>query len=716
MSISADITAPSGGLALTAANTSNVAQAITITGNIRVNNFTLNTGTVTQNTASLPVFEVYNSFTLSSSLSTFTRAIGGTGLSSAAPYKIVDVYGLQGMLNSPSSFFELENNIDATGTSNWNSGAGFIPVGTNGAFTGGLTSLTGNYFAINNLYINLPTTNYVGLFSQLNGSSGNISNFYLTNETVIGGSFVGGLAGAMGGSSTVNYVTTTGTVTGMGGTDVGGLVGLTGSSSNGISNSGTTSNVFAYNTTSDVGGLVGYNNGALISVYAAGNVSASGAIHVGGLVGTTTSTILSAYAVGSVTGSTDTGGFVGVNSGATINMAYSSGASSGNGFVGTNTGTILNSYWDTGTSGQAASGAASGVTAGTFDGSSGVNLSTLGAYSGFTITSTRTTTTSPPTGTWFIFSVDNGNSTSTGSRPMLLSEAFSGTTPLPIVTPHQLQLVGSCLGCSYTLGGNVDVSAASTNNADVWGWSSSMTTPTAWKGFLPIGDTTTAFTGSINGLNTYTINSVTYNAYYTVNNLFINSSSKYVGLFGSLGAATISNLGLTNVAVSGTDTNAGSINVGGLAGLIAGATISNSYVTGTVSMSGSGNVTNLTVGGLLGYITSGLVRYSYSAANVTSNDSVGGALSPAAGGFMGGGSGGTIQDSYSIGNVALGSSSPAGAVAGALLVVTVAQRSRVCMNQVKSQKPRTVLFLVLPEIMYQAPIPTIIGIARLTPH
>ena len=68
------------------------------------------------------------------------------------------------MEDNLSDYFQLANNISAgiTQTDSWNSGAGFVPVGTNSnAFTG---SLNGGGYSISNLYINLSSTNYVGLF------------------------------------------------------------------------------------------------------------------------------------------------------------------------------------------------------------------------------------------------------------------------------------------------------------------------------------------------------------------------------------------------------------------------------------------------------------------------------------------------------------------------------------------------------------------------
>jgi len=55
---------------------------------------------------------------------------------------IYDVYGLQGMMDgSLSASYELANNISASATSGWNSGAGYIPPAMGNA----ASPFTGNF-------------------------------------------------------------------------------------------------------------------------------------------------------------------------------------------------------------------------------------------------------------------------------------------------------------------------------------------------------------------------------------------------------------------------------------------------------------------------------------------------------------------------------------------------------------------------------------------
>jgi hypothetical protein len=82
--------------------------------------------------ATLPPFSA-TAFRISGG--SFLRALGGAG-NSGSPYQISDVYGLQGIGSSGTlltKHYSLANNIDASGTSAWNGGAGFKPIGIDAA-------------------------------------------------------------------------------------------------------------------------------------------------------------------------------------------------------------------------------------------------------------------------------------------------------------------------------------------------------------------------------------------------------------------------------------------------------------------------------------------------------------------------------------------------------------------------------------------------------
>jgi hypothetical protein len=117
-----------------------------------------------------------------------------------------------------------------------------------------------------------------------------------------------------------------------------------------------------------VGGLVGFNDGAVSSSYASGSVS--GNMYIGGLMGVNwdKDTVSNSYSTGNVTGTWGVGGLVGANWGGTVSKSYSTGNVTGNehvgGLVGENMGggQINNSFWDTETSLQATSAGGTGKT------------------------------------------------------------------------------------------------------------------------------------------------------------------------------------------------------------------------------------------------------------------------------------------------------------------------------------------------------------------
>ncbi len=329
------------------------------------------------------------------------------------PYQISNVTHLQNMELYLDAHYILINDIDASETVDWNYGAGFDPVGDDpNAFTG---CLDGQNYTITDLYINRPSTDYVGLFGGLD--IGRVKNVGLENADVSGGDYVGGLVGVVGGGFgmlNVNNSYATGDVSG--GEYVGGLVGfvtigtvsnsyatgdvsgendgvggLVGANFHGtVSNSyatgdvsgdqfvaglvglnfyGTVSNSYATGDVSgnfsDFGGLVGFNYcGTVCNSYATGAVS--GGDYVGGLVGyTTSSSLKNTYATGAVSGGDYVGGLMGAISGSSVSNSYATGDVSGDQFVGGLVGRnkasgVKNSFWNIDTSGQQTSAGGTG--------------------------------------------------------------------------------------------------------------------------------------------------------------------------------------------------------------------------------------------------------------------------------------------------------------------------------------------------------------------
>ena len=198
------------------------------------------------------------------------------------------------------------------------------------------------------------------------------------------------------------------------------------------------------------------------------------------------------------------------------------------------------------------------------------------------------------------FSTLLGSDGTTTNYTVITNLGAAGST-----TGTDLQGISGNLAGNYALGGNIDATATSTWNSNA--------------GFTPVGNASTRFSGTLDGLG------------HAISNLTINlPTSTDVGLFGQTAAASsVRTLGLVGESITG------NIRTGGLAGLNYG-TISNIYATGSVS-GGS-----FPVGGLVGR-NRGTISNSYATSNVA-----GGIKN--AGGLVGSNYG-TISNSYATGNV-----------------------------------------------------------------
>lgn len=375
IAIHAEIRGLNGGLGLTAGN------AIRATAPVRVGDFALWSGDWRQVAATLPAFSAANFHVEGGS---FLRATGGNG-SSATPYRIVDLYGLQGIGSNATTLaqhYVLMNDIDASATVNWNGGTGWRPIGSMwDMFTG---SIDGGDRVVSNLYVNMGGTDGVGLFGAI-GATGAVRNIGVRGGSLTGFMGVGGVAGYNEGS--MERVWSDAAVAG--GFDVGGVVGwnlggvvhshaggaVTGSSGTGGfvgRNEGIINASWATGTVTGEGGTGGfaggnYGGGTIVQAYATGAVTATG-WHTGGFVGWNQGAIADAYATGAVSarlpvydgiGAQGTGGFFGSQDvGGTITRVYSTGFVENDsvivgGLGGSNFGgTVTDSYWDTQTSGR----------------------------------------------------------------------------------------------------------------------------------------------------------------------------------------------------------------------------------------------------------------------------------------------------------------------------------------------------------------------------
>jgi filamentous hemagglutinin family protein len=281
-------------------------------------------------------------------------ASGFTGATPTAYMLVNSIQNLQAMNQNFAGSYALGKDLDAGVTSNWNSGAGFNPIGSSSTpFTG---IFNGNGHTISDLKINRPSTEEIGLFGYLEDTA-LVSNVGLVRPVITGHTYVGGLAGYNFGAIISNTSILDGSITGIDG-QVGGLVGINWAGD--ISYSKSSAVVSSLTHSDEVGGLVGSNvySGTINRSFSTGSVN--GGFHVGGLVGHNNGDITNSYSTAAVSGFGNVGGLVGEFHGGAISHSYSTGVVSGTSEVGGlvgyfESGDIASSYWDTQTSGQAAS-------------------------------------------------------------------------------------------------------------------------------------------------------------------------------------------------------------------------------------------------------------------------------------------------------------------------------------------------------------------------
>ncbi|MFO8110136.1 MAG: GLUG motif-containing protein [Thermoplasmata archaeon] len=509
---------------------------------------------------------------------------------------------------------------------------GFEPVGYyDSSFTG---SFDGKNYILSGLYINRPSTHYIGLFGNI-GIGGEVRNIGLIDADVTGNWRVGGLVGRNKGTMENSYAISDvigsdryvggfvgkneGTVSNsyaigsvIGGNNVGGLVG---------DNRGTVSNSYATGNVSgrgNLGGLVGINlEGTVSNSYATGNVSGTGS-YAGGLVGRNVEgTVSNSYATGSVSGSNYLGGLVGFNDEGTVSNSYATGSVSGEdyvgGLVGDNRGMVSNSYATGNVSGIDWVGGLVGRNWDTVS-NSHYNVNEVLINDGHHLTIGGLFDEQYQN--WF----DNGLSLEiTDYSDTLVSNGeYYGISKVQGI--RDLLGFAGREGYRFRLAASIDLSTA----------------PGLYVPYLA---------AEFDGQN------------YTISNLHINMSfTSILGMFGYVSpSGNIRNVGMVDVDVSGNyevgglvGRNSDSVEnsyatgnvsgidwVGGLVGRNIEGTVENSYATGNVS--GDSNV-----GGLVGSNYEGTVSNSYATGNVSGDSNVGGLV---------GWNGDTIENSYSTGTI-----------------------------------------------------------------
>ena len=190
--------------------------------------------------------------------------------------------------------------------------------------------------------------------------------------------------------------------------------------------------------------------------------------------------------------------------------------------------------------------------------------------------------------------------------PFLVQAQFSGKgtgterDPFQITNADELFEINGDLSACYQLMNDVDMTEWITENNPTLGW-------------MPIGSSTSPFTGNLEGNN------------HSIKGLFINRpTASFVGLFGYVNGGTIKQLALINPNVTGLSS------VGSVAGYITGTGYKgqSGSTQGTLSqvvvVSGRVNAIGNMVGGLVGQAVKCTVSGCYCFANVTGTSSVGG--------------------------------------------------------------------------------------------
>jgi Secretion system C-terminal sorting domain/The GLUG motif len=520
---------------------------------------------------------------------------------------------------------ETQVDWDGDGSSDGSGTSGFFPIGNSTlSFTG---SYNGQDHSVSYLFIN--SAEYLGLFGKTSEASiqdlgiihanitgsGNylgalvgynslstISNCY-SSATVSGSSsYIGALLGANS-QSTLSNCYSTGTVGGESASSrIGGLVGYNFKTP--VSNCYSTVTVSGVSGSNYLGGLVGYNSFSTLSkCFSLGSVNGT-SDNVGGLVGMNwSSSIINSYSTEAVSGSSFVGGLVGNNdyitTPSTIENCYSTGAvsasSSLGGLVGDNhdNTTVTNSFWDSQTSGQSSSAGGTGITtaemkdAASFTATASTGLTTAWDFAG-TPNNDATTAT-----IWGI------NPNENNGYPVLAWQEYDncyysnglGTlgNEYEIATlDNLLYLSNNSLDWNKYFIQTADINASATST-----WNGN-------AGFSPIGNTTTKFTGSYDGNEK------------TISNLYIDrSSSDYIGFFGDLNNASITDLTLSAIDISGKEY------VGGFAGLAEGST-----AMSACTIDDSSTIDGMTyVGGFLGMSnTSGNISDCHFSGTVTASN------------------------------------------------------------------------------------------------
>jgi hypothetical protein len=546
----------------------------------------------------------------------------GRGTSRATTL-IYNVYDLQNMSLDPHGAYELANDIDASATSSWNNGTGFVPVGTSStAFNG---SLDGKNHTIRGLYINRPAADNVGLFGYI-VRGGSVKNLGLVGIDVTGKKTVGGLVG-YNYNGTVDNSHSTGKVAGTG-DNIGGLVGYesVGLVNNSYAATDVAGKIEPYNYTGSFGGLVGLvKSGAVNNSYATGNVT--GRSLVGGLVGQVDGgAVNNSYATGNVSGmGWDIGGLLGYVGSGTLNNSYFTGSVNGGDYC---IGGLVGNYVAVVSSVRNSHYNIDKVSI------NRKNLVTLGGLfnaqyrdwisNNLTLKISNYSPTLVPSGGYYSISNVQGVKDLLGFAD-IAGYGFRLAADIDLSPAQGLFIpyhAAKFDGGNHVIS-NLDIDLSFVTYVGMFGYNDGGTIS-----HIRLDGTIVNGYRFVGGL-------VGYNYHGTVDNSNVagdvnGRSSNIGGLLGYNNGGSVNN-SYAAVNVSGINEF-----VGGLVGYSDGGTVSNSHATGNVTASA------WFIGGLVGQFHNGFVNNSYATGNVKGTTYIGG---------LTGGNWGTVNGSYATGNV-----------------------------------------------------------------
>ena len=209
----------------------------------------------------------------------FEKQVSGNYNLGISPYQIGNLRQLQKINDAvDNDDFTLQNDIDATSTQEWNWDESLgIYKGFNPISKWNL-KFHGNYYTIDNLYINRPNTNDIGLFGAC--AQCTFEKIVLDDIEITGQDYVGGLLGRdAGGWNDIRKCIVSGTIKGK--VNVGGMVGRLHGGADGIREKCQFAGVVTGND--GVGGLIGSLNTKINDCYCQGTIE--GVSNIAGLCG-----------------------------------------------------------------------------------------------------------------------------------------------------------------------------------------------------------------------------------------------------------------------------------------------------------------------------------------------------------------------------------------------------------------------------------------------